>query len=359
MKNKKEILNQINSYKNRIIKGEKEGQVQSIKDAKTMSYKIDKNLLYVNNISKGDARNTTAPNAENKRIKGSHHLRITAKNKENNNNNNNMVKNNREKLIPKKIIAKSLPKNVKPETCGNNTKPKAVSRSIKKILSSNNINIIVNKENQNNNNTINNRNPITILSQKKMEEKEIISNRNGNENNNTLSEYRTNNNIIREFKNENFGKNGPVGVGVHPTRGGNLEEISANMNINRKKANKSSDSKRRGSKGFYSTVKSVNNKSNDKNSKMNNYFNNNHLQKQVKRSPSIDIELSKLIIRNSKEIKKCDDGGNKINRAVKNNNNNVINNHQLENEKGGDKATKYKNNIYQYLILKGNASYLV
>ena len=357
MKNKKEILNQINSYKNRIIKGEKEGQVQSIKDAKTMSYKIDKNLLYVNNISKGDARNTTVPNAENKRIKGSHHLRITAKNKENNN--NNMVKNNREKLIPKKIIAKSLPKNVKPETCGNNTKPKAVSRSIKKILSSNNINIIVNKENQNNNNTINNRNPITILSQKKMEEKEIISNRNGNENNNTLSEYRTNNNIIREFKNENFGKNGPVGVGVHPTRGGNLEEISANMNINRKKANKSSDSKRRGSKGFYSTVKSVNNKSNDKNSKMNNYFNNNHLQKQVKRSPSIDIELSKLIIRNSKEIKKCDDGGNKINRAVKNNNNNVINNHQLENEKGGDKVTKYKNNIYQYLILKGNASYLV
>ena len=128
MNGRKEILNQINTFKNFIIKGKKEKE--KINDNKKIQSKADSNLLVF--MSNQDSRNTTAPNDSCKKQKRyNKHLKITAKNKENikninSTNMNNKINHQNQNIdlekIARKILGKSYPKNIKVNSNNNNKK---------------------------------------------------------------------------------------------------------------------------------------------------------------------------------------------------------------------------------------------
>ena len=62
MNEKKEILNQINSFKNYIINDINNDNIINID-------KVENNLIYINNLEMPEPRNSTAPNDGNKKIK--------------------------------------------------------------------------------------------------------------------------------------------------------------------------------------------------------------------------------------------------------------------------------------------------
>ena len=151
MNGRKEILSQINTFKNFIIQGKKEKEKKI--DNKTIQSKLDSNQLVF--MSNQDSRNTTAPNDSNKKQKRyNKHLKITAKNKDNikNINSTNMKINNQNQnidleKIAKKILGKSYPKNIKVNSNNNNNKKEtSKNTNLKRINSSNNI-LIVNNNN--------------------------------------------------------------------------------------------------------------------------------------------------------------------------------------------------------------------
>ena len=150
MNGRKEIISQINTFKNFIIKGKKEKEREKEKkiDNKTIQSKADSNQIVF--MSNQDSRNTTAPNDSSKKQKRyNKHLKITAKNKENikniNSTNMNMKINNQNidlEKIAKKILGKSYPKNVKVNN--SNKKETNKNANLKRINSSNNIKIVNN-----------------------------------------------------------------------------------------------------------------------------------------------------------------------------------------------------------------------
>ena len=361
MNEKKELLNKINNFKTRIIKYSKEKQSFKNNDNKSIQQNIDKNLIYINNITKQEPRNTTAPNNMTKKQKGNKHMKITAKDKENNIHLSS-VKNLGEKLvdkfISKKISTRSTSKNDNPNKNKNLVKNLGKNK-IKRVNSSNNIKIV-------------NDNAIDYFTQKMLEGSKTNSNA-----------YRTNNinksnNRISEFDLNNIVQSNPMGLFNINLRSNieNLDYINNNKNIYQKKENKALIST---AKGNFSQME---------NNKMNSNSNKNLTAKlkndtnsildsisvyKIKRSSSIEQEINNLKKQNNKEIQRHNHiiNENKLIKTVKNS-------RTIENEKADNKTNKNlnktikskneqltsniknkNNNIYQYLILKGNASYLV
>ena len=361
MNEKKELLNKINNFKTRIIKYSKEKQSFKNNDNKSIQQNIDKNLIYINNITKQEPRNTTAPNNMTKKQKGNKHMKITAKDKENNIHLSS-VKNLGEKLvdkfISKKISTRSTSKNDNPNKNKNLVKNLGKNK-IKRVNSSNNIKIV-------------NDNAIDYFTQKMLEGSKTNSNA-----------YRTNNinksnNRISEFDLNNIVQSNQMGLFNINLRSNieNLDYINNNKHIYQKKENK----------GLISTAKG--NFSQMENNKMNSNSNKNLTAKlkndtnsildsisvyKIKRSSSIEQEINNLKKQNNKEIQRHNHiiNENKLIKTVKNS-------RTIENEKADNKTNKNlnktikskneqltsniknkNNNIYQYLILKGNASYLV
>ena len=338
MNEKKDILNKINSFKNKVIKSNTKDILSPKKknNETNINNKININLIYVNNSGNQGPRNSTAPNKNNKRVKGNiynsnnKHLKIEAKNKE-----LEKIYLDNHKLSPKKISTKSLSK-AKINNNKNNT--------IKRINSSNNIKNIDNYA-------------VDYFTQL-LEGSEIIKNNNTFKNNNNC-DSNSMNNITSEIKLENLRQNNQMGLfSIHFHS--NIKEFD-NMNNIMIKNNYNSNDK---------TMKfeNNNNKTPNSNKILNNkkMFNNVNMYK-LKHSSSIESETNKLVIKNNKEIKKYNNIINNEYKNTKTIKNASINkySHILENEKNENrnKTNKPKNqnnnNKYQYLILKGNASFLI
>ena len=337
MSDKKEILNQINSFKNRIIKGNSKSK-QSLKNNgnNTIHNKIDINLIYVNNFGNQQSRNTTAPNKKRIKDNNNNHLKITAKNRE--------IQNLYiDKALSKKISERSLPKNVK---ISKNINKSNKRNTFKRVNSSNNIKAIEN-------------NAIDYFTQKLEGSKTNIINKFQN---NIIYDIKSN--IINEFKIDNFSTNNQIGlfnINLHSNMK-NFDDISFNKNKAKLSVNDKTPKNKENN-----SIKNLNQKKN-----FNPIMNNGNLYK-VRHSSSIDPELNKLIQKSNKEIKKSNIIYEEY-KLMKSNKNNSKYNHVLENEKSeleknnknnkkllnkNENNIKNKNNLYQYLILKGNASYLV
>ena len=350
MNGRKEILSQINTFKNFIIQGKKEKEKKN--DNKTIQSKVDSNQLVF--MSNQDSRNTTAPNDSNKKQKRyNKHLKITAKNKDNikNINSTNMKINNQNQnidleKIAKKILGKSYPKNIKVNSNNNNNKKEtSKNTNLKRINSSNNILIV------------NNNNVIDYFTQKILEGNHKGKNKGSLDN-------KIKNNKFSEFTQNNSKQNSIMGlfnITLHSNYN-NFDEYKTNIN-NFKNKN--------------AIRNSLNNTSDLTNATKTAMQPNNNKFYSIKRSSSIDIHKNMTKQLNKRENQKDIMVYDQI-LSMKD-----INNIKIENEKGGlDKIhrTKSKNNVnkmnkgkneeqnnlkrknynlYQYLILKGNASYLV
>ena len=335
MSDKKEILNQINSFKNKIIKGNSKSK-NSLKNNgnNTIQNKIDINLIYVNNLGNQQPRNTTAPNKKRQKDNNNNsHLKITAKNKE--------IQNLYiDKVLSKKISERSLPKNAK---ISKNINKNDKRNNFKRVNSSNNIKVIEN-------------NAIDYFTQKLEGSKTTIINKNQN------NIYDIKSNMINEFKIDNFATNNQMGlfnINLHSNIK-NFQDIIINKNKTKLMDDKTPKNKETNS------IKNLNQKKS-----LNSIMKNGNLYK-IRHNSSIDPELNKLIQKNNKEIKKSNNiyEEYKLMKSTKNSNKN---NHAFENEKieldknyknnkilNKNENNKNKNNnLYQYLILKGNASYLV
>ena len=352
MKEKKQILNQINSFKNRIIKGSKEKNSTKKIDNNTIQYQLDNNLIYINNgNTKSETRNTTAPSTCNKKHKKNKHLKITAKNREEINlysPNIRLDKQNDyvQKLLSQKILTRSIPKNIKQ----NANKKLNKNKNIKRINSSNNIKIVEN-------------NAIDFFTKKILEGTKTNMN------------SKNKNSRIIQFKENNIINNQQMGLFSINLHSNNVDFDDININLKKIKLNKSKENRIKSNKSLHNTADSMvgnapNNKNIEKNLNSITSNNINSLYKN-KRSTSIDMEANKLIQNNNKERKK-NNGTSDENKLKKVAKTSSMYHRGLEDEKNKleknnkNKITKNKNeqttnitNIYQYLILKGNASYLV
>ena len=352
MNGRKEILSQINNFKNFIINGKKEKEKKN--DIKTIQSKADSNQIVL--MSNQDSRNTTAPNDSIKKQKRyNKHLKITAKNKDNiksiNSTNTNMnvkINNQNQNIdlekIAKKILGKSYPKNIKVNS-NNNKKETSKNTNLKRINSSNNILIV------------NNNNVIDYFTQKILEGNHKSKNKGSLDNkikNNKLSEFTQNNS-----KQNN--KMGLFNITLHSNYN-NFDEYKTNINNFKNK----------------NTIRnSLNNTSDLTNATKTTMQPSNNKLYSIKRSSSIDVQKNMTKQLNKREnqkdimiyeqIQSMKDiniikmenekiGSDKIHRAKSKNN--VIKMVKGKNEEQNN-LKKKNNNLYQYLILKGNASYLV
>ena len=354
MNGRKEILSQINTFKNFIIKGKKEKEKEKKIENKTIQSKGDSNQIIL--MSNQDSRNTTAPNDSNKKQKRyNKHLKITAKNKENikniNSTNMNMNINNQNfdlERMAKKILGKSYPKNIKVSI--NNKKEINKNINLKRINSSNNILIV------------NNNNVIDYFTQKILEG--THKSKKGSVDNNKIKNCK-----VSEFSQNNSKQNSKMGLfNITLHNYNNFDEYKTNINNFKIK----------------NVIKnSLNNTSDMANATKNiMQSNNNKNLYSIKRSSSIDTHKNIQNQLNKRENKKDIMIYEQI-QSMKDINNIKMNTHFIENEKIGlDKISRIKsknnlnkaikgknedpnnlkkknNNMYQYLILKGNASYLV
>ena len=363
MNEKKELLNKINSFKTRIFKCNKTKNSPNKNGNKFIQKNLEKNLIYINNIAKQESRNTTAPNNINKKQKGNNkHMKITAKNKENNIHSSN-AKNKKEQLemlyLDKILTKKTSPRSVSKNGNQNNNKSLANNlgkNKVKRVNSSNNIKIV-------------NDNAIDYFTQKILEGSKTNSN-------NCKNKINQSNNRISEFDLNHIAQNNQMGlfnINLY-SKMKNFDDINNNKNLYTKNANKSLMNATNGNlkqmennKTHYSSNKNIKSIQKDD---TNSILNSINIYK-IKRSSSIDQEVNNLNVKNNREIKKFNNiiNDNKQIKIIKNS-------RTLENEKADTKnnknlnktvknkneqiTTNFKNkNIYQYLILKGNASYLV
>ena len=397
MKNRANILNKINSFKNNIIEGKREKS----KSKSSINNQDNKNSVETNektNNIRNEKRNGTAICISAQRIKCYKHMKITAKNKDSNNvylfsNKISKQKNYYNEVLSfsDKAMNKSIPKNIKQDI--NNKKQNKINTT-KRNNSSNNIlirrnksignltKIFVNKNNENKKNKkirkntdnkviansnidIYNKfqgNHINQLNQVKSQNNNFnfhsnISNnkQNFNSNNNTKNVNSTNTITIGNFNN------------IYNTSS-NTVELS-----NRNYRNTSFKSKTKVmSKCIYNPLLD-NNFINYNAYKVNKNYSKDKIDTKIKKFND-DIQNILIIDKNEEKIsqKKYINKNKKRIENEKFELNNNKNNRKAEvNKKKSDlKSTtntnlndnlskRKSNNFYQYIILKGNASYLV
>ena len=397
MKNRANILNKINSFKNNIIEGKREKS----KSKSSINNQDNKNSFETNertNNIRNEKRNGTAICISAQRIKCYKHMKITAKNKDSNNeylfsNKISKQKNYYNEVLSfsDKAMNKSIPKNIKQDI--NNKKQNKINTT-KRNNSSNNIlirrnksignltKIFVNKNNENKKNKkirkntdnkviansnidIYNKfqgNHINQLNQVKSQNNNFnfhsnISNnkQNFNSNNNTKNVNSTNTITIGNYNN------------IYNTSS-NTVELS-----NRNYRNTSFKSKTKVmSKCIYNPLLD-NNFINYNAYKVNKNYSKDKIDTKIKKFND-DIQNILIIDKNEEKIsqKKYINKNKKRIENEKFELNNNKNNRKAEvNKKKSDlKSTtntnlndnlskRKSNNFYQYIILKGNASYLV
>ena len=397
MKNKTNIIQKINSFKNNIIEGKREKS----KSKSSINNQDNKNSFETNertNNIRNEKRNGTAICISAQRIKCYKHMKITAKNKDSNNeylfsNKISKQKNYYNEVLSfsDKAMNKSIPKNIKQDI--NNKKQNKINTT-KRNNSSNNIlirrnksignltKIFVNKNNENKKNKkirkntdnkviansnidIYNKfqgNHINQLNQVKSQNNNFnfhsnISNnkQNFNSNNNTKNVNSTNTITIGNFNN------------IYNTSS-NTVELS-----NRNYRNTSFKSKTKVmSKCIYNPLLD-NNFINYNAYKVNKNYSKDKIDTKIKK---FNDDIQNILIIDKKEEKISQKKYiNKNKKRIENEKfelNNNKNNRKAEvNKKKSDlKSTtntnlndnlskRKSNNFYQYIILKGNASYLV
>ena len=372
----------LNPIKESLIKQKKEKEKEPMKyQKKKQEQKIVKDSIGTYplkglNFIKNEIRNTTAPNKNRSQIKKNfQHLKITAKNKMYTNIlNNNRMNNFNDIFRSKKILGKSLPKNsMKNNHLYNlnqdNDNQNLSSNDTKNILAHNNNIVILKKENDNCNNknksngfnrNINSYNIFNpIIENAKANDDYKIINQNLRKKNKKafeldyiyLNKINRNNNI--DMMNKKINK---------------VNNIQINLNKKLKSNNSFNNSLNIAFNNFQNNIISnvnindLNEKlTNPKNMKRINNFQNilgNNSLKNNKRSMSSSItiprnqlkQMNSQIIMNGFGIYIEND----LMRSM--NNNTIITKPKPKNKKP---ETIKKNNTYQYLILKGNASYLI
>ena len=375
MNERKEIINQINTFKNNIINGINN-------DNKINIGKVDNNLIYINNLEMHEPRNTTAPNDSNKKPKRYKHLKITAKNKDiqnvysfNNKGSNDNIYFGQ--ILSKKISSKSLSKTTK--------KIEQKNKSNKNIIKSVNKNKNLKRINSSNNIIINDNNAIDYFTHKILEGNETISS--PKKNNKNIIDSK--NDIINNYQLDTLIQNQQMGLFNINLRKDMqiLDEVNnkvyKNKSINKKHKslnNTKSLNIINNTNDKFLEKNQIQNISNSKLVKQNNIYNpilNNINVIKIKTISSLNND--ELNYKHKKEIKKNNNIIHDEYKLVKNNKNNKKKNNtsenvknELENTKNINKIIKNRNeqltnilkyennnNIYQYLILKGNASYLV
>ena len=360
-------LNKVNQLKNDFIKVKKDKDVNKKLEPKIIQRVMDIQPVPSIDISKNDSRNITAPNKVGlKQKKNYKHLKITAKNKENkdiitpNSMNSKQLNFVGNLLLSKKILGRSLPKNYNSKNIKNNINidmSNEVNNNIKRITSTNNIIIA------NNNNGIEHFQKIKNINQK--------NNSNGFKNNrNRENKFINKNNLMKSCQPEilNYNKNIK----------NNLEIIIINKKVY---DNSSNNKKIRANNSFNNSSNGTFNKGRGlglqknktlKSTNTQGLIMNNMVLYKTKRSmsSSINVPRNKLKQMNNQDLL----NGFVIypeNDLIKSTNNNGMFSTIIENERiyknkiiktkneQEKNPPKKKNNLYQYLILKGNASYLV
>ena len=360
-------LNKVNQLKNDFIKVKKDKDVNKKLEPKIIQRVMDIQPVPSIDISKNDSRNITAPNKVGlKQKKNYKHLKITAKNKENkdiitpNSMNSKQLNFVGNLLLSKKILGRSLPKNYNSKNIKNNINidmSNEVNNNIKRITSTNNIIIA------NNNNGIEHFQKIKNINQK--------NNSNGFKNNrNREHKFINKNNLMKSCQPEilNYNKNIK----------NNLEIIIINKKVY---DNSSNNKKIRANNSFNNSSNGTFNKGRGlglqknktlKSTNTQGLIMNNMVLYKTKRSmsSSINVPRNKLKQMNNQDLL----NGFVIypeNDLIKSTNNNGMFSTIIENERiyknkiiktkneQEKNPPKKKNNLYQYLILKGNASYLV
>ena len=366
-------LNKVNQLKNDFIKVKREKESNKKMEPKLSQKVMEMQPAQTMDLVKKDNRNITAPNKIGiKQKKNYKHLKITAKNKDITSSN---IMNNRQcnyfgNLLSKKIIGRSLPKNYNNKIINNNINidmPNYSSNNIKRITSSNNIIII------NNNNGIDNFQKIKKINSK--------NNSNGfkNTNYNYKNEVRDNkfinkNNLKKSNKQESF--NDTLNSNNNHIYKNNLEIIILNKKVNNdNKFMRPNNSFNNSSNSIFNNGKNnapINNKTLKSKNLQDMMIMNNLILNKTKRSvsSSTNIQRNKLKQISNQELL----NGFVIypeNELLRSTNNNGLFSTILENEyipknkivkvKNNQEKNvpKKKNNLYQYLILKGNASYLI
>ena len=383
MNERKQIINQINSSKNSIINGKNNIQFSNYNEYKTNTQNMDTNLIYINNIIHGP-RNSTAPNNCNKRQKGCTHLRITAKNKELKNLYLSNNKNNKEKIylehvLSKKISSKSLSKTMKKNESKNKSHKNINKiKNIKRINSSNNIKIIDNNAidyfthkilegSKTNNNIKKNIDGKSDMFYEYQLDALIQNNQNGLFNINLRDDMQNfddkNNKIFKNKINNNNNIKHKSNKSLN-----NIKSLNINNNINTKCLDQNqilsiSKSKVVNQKIIYNPIlNSINTYKIKHSSSLNNDELVHKNNKDIKNNNNIIYNEYKFL-KNSKNSKKKNIHISENDKSEFENNRNNKNLNKLmknKNEHGINIAkNKNNNNLYQYLILKGNASYLV
>ena len=399
MKNKANILHKINSFKNNIIEGKKEKSKSKSKPKRLNPE--NKNSPEMNSKSdyKGNEhRNSTAICISAQRIKRYQHMKITAKNKDNNK--DCLSSNKRIKQInyfsdifslSDKAANKSIPKNIKQNS---NIKKQNIINTTKRHNSSTNIlirrnksidnmtQIIINKSNENKKNKKikkNTDNNVAITKNNILfQENEIIRTNQiqslNNNNYNYLSNIANYNNNYHNLNNNNIIKSGNSISSITIGTFNNTYNTSSNVIdlSNRNYRNTSIKSKTRiMPKYIYNPI-------------LDNNFLNHNLYKTNRNSSKDKIEarinkfnnnIQNILIINNEEKSQKKYKINKTRKRFENEKielNNIRNNrkteigkrrhesHILSNNNINDNSLKKRGNLpYQYLILKGNASYLI
>ena len=362
-------LNKVNQLKNDFIKVKREKESNKKIEQKSNQKVMEIQSAQTIDLTKNDNRNITAPNKIGvKQKKNYKHLKITAKNKDITSSN---IMNNRHynyfgNILSNKILGRSLPKNYNNKIINNNINidmPNYSSNNIKRITSSNNIIII------NNNNRIENFHKIKKINSK--------NNSNGFKHTN----YNYKNEVIKEnkFINKNNLKKNKKQEAFKDSMNSNNNKIYKNnleiIILNKKVYN---DNKfMRPNNSFNNSSNSIfNNGKTNKTLKSKNFQDmmimNNLILNKTKRSvsSSTNIQRNKLKQISNQELL----NGFVIyseNELLRSTNINGMFSTILENEfipknkilkvKNAQEKNvpKKKNNLYQYLILKGNASYLI
>ena len=400
MSEKKETLNKFNSIKNDFIKVKREKEFTKKPEIKAIQNALLIQPTQTLEEIKSNTRNMTATNKNGEKYKNNNYkqLKITTKNKENEikdlspssiitNENSNILG----ILLPKKIQGRSLPKKHNHNYISNNNFDSSNynSNNIKRITSSNNIKTV--------NNEINNIN-IKTDNFKKIQtpnhkvnsigfkgiKKNIIKNENNKElkqnkfinKNNQLKKISNQKEIFNDSINTNNTKinanNIYLGIKVSNKPTNNFNRLRTNNSFNNSSINNFKNRINYNNNERYNTAVFKNRiiKSSNIQNLIPNSVNIHKSKKSM--SSSLNIPRNKLKEKKNQDL---------INGFViipeieimKNTNNNVMFNTILEyneNQKYKNKILKLKteheknvqkkkNNLYQYLILKGNASYLV
>ena len=400
MKNKHEILHKIKSFKNNIIEGKKEKSLDKEKEKSkakkspinNQNYKTP-NIQKQNNLYKNkEHRNSTAIGINSQRTNRYKHLKIIAKNKESSSNgfcSNTKIKNNINSNIndnlysSEKMSCKSNPKNLKQTKMGIN----------KRNNSSNNIFIVRNKSIDNmtktmvikNNQNFNKKNNKSYTTKIKSFKQNIVNINDNNKNNqigqnnqfHVIHDIIVQSNLANNYKFKNCNDYNLYRINNHfeSITNGNINNNTFNekkhlsnkidfSNRNRKNSSRKSKTKIMPKEILYK------NQILDYNNNItHNIFRTNKSTSKEKISKKYNADIQDMLLLNDKNEFQRNKSRPKLNKPPKKNENEKIENNtiknQLKNKKNNQdlntiSTTKKKNNLpYQYLILKGNASYLV